>query len=213
MLTLQDIEKMMKSAAFEISAAKFDQCPPEQGAEIAFAGRSNAGKSSAMNTLCHQKQLARCSKTPGRTQLINFFRLSEASSQPLKLVDLPGYGYAKVPDGVKKKWQKELNLYLEQRKSLVGIMLLMDIRHPFSEFDNLLLNWAVHHNMPVHVLLTKCDKLKRGAAKAALMKVAGQLTALEGPFSVQLFSSTKKEGIEDAYQMVGEFFQLIEVVE
>ncbi len=200
----------MRGATFQISAAKFDQCPEDSGKEIAFAGRSNAGKSSALNALCHQKQLARSSKTPGRTQLINFFHLPSApEGTHLKLIDLPGYGYAKVPEAVKKKWQKELNLYLEKRKSLVGIILMMDIRHPFSEFDHLLLNWATHYNMPIHVLLTKCDKLKRGAAKNTLMKVAQQLTALEGPFSVQLFSSTKAQGLEDAYQMVGEFFQLL----
>lgn len=215
MTSLTDIEKMLKSAIFLISAAKFAQCPTDHGHEIAFAGRSNAGKSSAINTLCQQKQLAKSSKTPGRTQLINFFTMTppaglDAEFNDIKLVDLPGYGYAKVARHLKESWQQELGIYIEERKNLKGIILLMDIRHPFSEFDSLLLEWALSRQMPIHVLLTKSDKLKRGAANASLYKVADQLTAMGGQFSVQLFSALKKEGVEDAYQIIGELFGLLE---
>ena len=212
--TFKDIEKMMHSASFSISAAQFKQCPSDDGKEIAFAGRSNAGKSSAINTLCKQKQLAKASKTPGRTQLINFFELPLANHNTgFRLVDLPGYGYAKVPQEVKKKWQKELNLYLANRNSLTAVILMMDIRHPMTEFDTLLLNWAKEFEMPVHILLTKADKLKSGAANTALMKVANELIKMEGEFSIQLFSSTKRQGLEDAYQMIGEFFELVSAIE
>ncbi|MES9938030.1 MAG: ribosome biogenesis GTP-binding protein YihA/YsxC, partial [Sedimenticola sp.] len=138
-------------ARFLTSAAKLNQSPADEGIEVAFAGRSNAGKSSAINTLCQQRNLARTSKTPGRTQLLNFFTLDEQR----RLVDLPGYGYAKVAEKVKLQWQKELAAYLEQRQSLRGIILLVDVRHPLKEFDQQMLDWSAQIDLPVHILLTK----------------------------------------------------------
>lgn len=185
------------TAQYLTSAPSIRECPPESGAEVAFAGRSNAGKSSAINTLTNNGKLARTSKTPGRTQLINFFGLNNADEK--RLVDLPGYGYAKVPRELKKQWQDHLSEYLYERKCLRGLVLLMDIRHPMQEFDTMMINWAVDANMPVHTLLTKADKLKRGAAKSTLLKF--EQTIREGEadhlVSAQLFSSLKNEGVDE----------------
>lgn len=180
------------TAAFEKSAAKLSQCPTDIIREVAFAGRSNAGKSSALNTLTGQKKLARTSKTPGRTQLINFFRLGESK---LALVDLPGYGYAKVPVDKKNEWQKELETYLNRRQALCGFVLLMDIRHPLKDFDNAMLDWAAEANMPVHILLTKSDKLKRGPAKTTMLKVKKAVADLGELVTVQTFSSHNNDGL------------------
>ena len=154
-------------AKFIQSAANMDGLPPELGFEVAFAGRSNAGKSSVLNRLCQQKSLARTSKTPGRTQLINFFALPDGRY----LVDLPGYGYAKVPENVRKQWQRFIDAYLEQRWTLKGVVLLMDIRHPLKNYDQMMLDWAEQKNLAVHVLLNKSDKLKRGATQNTLLSV------------------------------------------
>ena len=151
---------LCQQSTFMLSAAKVDQCPDDEGFEVAFAGRSNAGKSSALNTLTHAS-LARTSKTPGRTQLLNFFKLDDER----RLVDLPGYGYAKVPIPLKLHWQRHLEAYLGGRESLKGLILMMDIRHPMTDFDLLMLDWAVASGMPMHILLTKADKLTYGAAK------------------------------------------------
>ena len=151
---------------FITSAPNIQAMPEDSGIEVAFAGRSNAGKSSALNALTRQKSLARTSKTPGRTQLINVFEISEG----FRLIDLPGYGFAQVPEEVKKQWQKSLSEYLQERQSLQGIVVLMDIRHPFKETDNGLIQWAVDCDLPVLALLTKADKLKQGARKAAILK-------------------------------------------
>lgn len=180
-------------AEFITSAPKLSDCPPDSGAEVAFAGRSNAGKSSAINTLTENKKMARTSKTPGRTQLINFFSLSEQQ----RLVDLPGYGYAKVPLAVKEKWQRHLEEYLRQRQSLKSLVLLMDARHPLQEFDQMMLSWAQTADMPVHILLTKADKLKNGPAKATLLKVRKELVDMGDLVSVQLFSSLKRTGLPE----------------
>jgi len=177
-------------ATFVTSAANLAACPPESLAEVAFAGRSNAGKSSAINAITNQTRLARISKTPGRTQLINFFGLAEGRF----LVDLPGYGFAKVPLSVKNKWQEELEKYLRRRQVLCGLVLLSDIRHPLKEFDRMMIDWAVQSGLPLHLLLTKSDKLKRGAAQNTLLAVQKELK----PFSnvtVQLFSSLKNDGV------------------
>jgi len=176
---------------FCISAATVKDCPADSQAEVAFAGRSNAGKSSAINTLTGQNQLARISKTPGRTQLINFFTVMEGRY----LVDLPGYGYAKVPMAVKDNWQRELELYLRQRESLAGLILLSDIRHPLKEFDRMMIDWAMQSDLPLHLLLTKADKLKKGAAHNTLLKVTRELEAHQN-VSVQLFSSLKRSGVD-----------------
>jgi len=182
-----------RKAAFLTSAARFSQCPPDDGWEVAFAGRSNAGKSSAINSLTGNRKLARTSRTPGRTQLINFFDLGPAQ----RLVDLPGYGYAKVPRKMKEAWNRQLEAYLRERQSLRGLVLLMDVRHPLQPYDDQLLAWSVAADMPTHILLTKADKLSRGAAKQTLLKVRGRLAHLHGLASVQLFSALKHEGHDE----------------
>lgn len=197
--------KKIRQAQFLMSAPTFKLCPQDSGFEVAFAGRSNAGKSSAINTITGQKQLARSSKTPGRTQMINFFSVG---SEQARIVDLPGYGYAAVPESMKIKWQKELEEYLVSRQSLVGLVLMTDIRHPLKYFDEQMLHWAKDGNLPVHVLLTKADKLKRGAQKATLLAVKKQLQTLQLPFSIQLFSALKKEGIETLADVLGDWLHL-----
>jgi GTP-binding protein len=187
-----------RRARFLTSAARLDQCPPDRGYEVAFAGRSNAGKSSAINTLCDQTGLARTSKTPGRTQLLNFFELDEQR----RLVDLPGYGYAKVSIGIKQDWQGSLAHYLEQRQCLRGLILMMDVRHPLKDYDQQMLDWAAHIGLPVHVLLTKADKLKKGPASASLLKVRKHLETLDAGHTVQLFSSLKKTGLAQAFAVL-----------
>jgi len=182
-----------RGAQFLTSAAKLNQCPPDEGWEVAFAGRSNAGKSSAINSLTTNNKLAKTSKTPGRTQLINFFTLSESQ----RLVDLPGYGFAKVPLKVKQEWTRQLENYLQKRQCLRGLIVLMDIRHPLQPFDQQMLDWTLSANMPVHILLTKADKLKRGAASATLLKVRSALEPLGERASVQLFSALKHTGHEE----------------
>jgi GTP-binding protein len=181
------------AAVFLKSAPSLAQCPLDEGCEVAFAGRSNAGKSSAINCLTGQNKLARTSKTPGRTQLINFFTLSESQ----RLVDLPGYGFAKVPLAMKREWDENLAYYLQHRNSLRALVLLMDIRHPLQEYDWQMLMWAKRSNLPVHILLTKADKLKNGPAKAAQLQVARQIER-EGvaKVSVQTFSALKKTGLD-----------------
>ncbi|GGJ95990.1 ribosome biogenesis GTP-binding protein YihA/YsxC [Pseudomonas matsuisoli] len=195
---------LCQQASFLISAAKVDQCPEDDGFEVAFAGRSNAGKSSALNTLTHAN-LARTSKTPGRTQLLNFFRLDDER----RLVDLPGYGYAKVPIPLKQHWQNHLEAYLGSRRSLSGVILMMDIRHPLTEFDQMMLDWARASQMPLHILLTKADKLAYGAAKNALLNVQKSLRQQWGDVaSIQLFSAPKRQGIEEAQAVLAEWLAL-----
>lgn len=198
------MSSLYRHARFLTSAAKLKQAPDDDGIEVAFAGRSNAGKSSAINALCQQKSLARTSKTPGRTQLLNFFQLDDKR----RLVDLPGYGFAKVRQSIKAQWQGALADYLEQRASLRGLILLMDIRHPLKEFDCQMLEWNAHHNLPTHILLTKADKLKRGAASATLLQVRRELEPLGDLVSVQLFSSLKHQGIEEAHRVLDNWFEL-----
>ncbi|RUR31264.1 ribosome biogenesis GTP-binding protein YihA/YsxC [Vreelandella nanhaiensis] len=191
------------TASFMISAPTLATCPDDTGAEVAFAGRSNAGKSSAINALTQQKALARTSRTPGRTQLINFFSVMNDESR--RLVDLPGYGYAKVPEAVKLEWQQHLSDYLRGRFSLRGLVLLMDVRHPLTEFDQMMLSYADKRNMPVHILLTKSDKLKKGPASAALQKVRSRLKEWEDLVSVQLFSSLKRDGVDTLSQKLDQW--------
>ncbi len=191
-------------ALFLTSASKLSQCPEDEGAEVAFAGRSNAGKSSAINTLTGIKKLARTSKTPGRTQLLNFFSLTEQQ----RLVDLPGYGFAKVPIELKLRWQKSMDKYLRQRRSLKGLVLVMDIRRPLQEFDRMMLDWAQAREMPVHILLTKADKFKRGPGKSQLLSVRKQLADAGCEATVQLFSSLKKDGIKDLCRVLNGWLAL-----
>ncbi|MEW5756749.1 MAG: ribosome biogenesis GTP-binding protein YihA/YsxC [Pseudomonadota bacterium] len=181
-------------ARFMLSVANLGQLPPEAGREVAFAGRSNAGKSSAINALTNIKGLARTSKTPGRTQMINYFQLDDDR----RLVDLPGYGYAQVPEAIKRQWQDLLETYLRTRQVLCGLVLVMDIRHPLTAYDEQMLGWCAAVGMPVHILLTKSDKLKRGQASATLLSVRKRLSAFENPVSVQLFSALDRVGIEEA---------------
>ena len=190
-------------AQFLISAARLSQAPQDIGIEIAFAGRSNAGKSSALNTLCQQKSLARTSKTPGRTQLLNFFQLDENR----RLVDLPGYGYAKVAEKVKRQWQGALADYIQHRDCLRGLVLLMDVRHPLTEFDLQMLEWNIQYGLPTHILLTKADKLKRGAAMSTLLQVR-KAFADRPEITAQLFSSLKQQGIDEAHAVLDAWFDL-----
>ncbi len=208
-MNADDYLKLIRQTTFALSAPTLKLCPPDTGFEVAFAGRSNAGKSSAINTITHQKQLARSSKTPGRTQMINFFNVGAQSS---RIVDLPGYGYAQVPEQMKIKWQKELENYLVNRQSLTGLVLLTDIRHPLKYFDEQMLHWAKDGELPVHVLLTKADKLKRGAQKTTLLQTKKQLQTLELPFSIQLFSSLNKEGIDELANVIGNWLHLDDVI-
>lgn len=190
-----------QQASFLQSATTSKTLPVESGPEIAFAGRSNAGKSSVLNRVCSQKSLARTSKTPGRTQLINFFALPDDKY----LVDLPGYGYAKVPEAVKLEWGRFIESYLVHRATLQGLVLVMDIRHPLTEYDQVMLRWAHSRDLPVHVLLNKSDKLKRGAAKNTLLKVRKELAELES-VSVQTFSALNKEGLDECWQLLEYWF-------
>jgi GTP-binding protein len=198
-----------RQAQFLTSANKINQLPPDEGAEVAFAGRSNAGKSSALNAITDNKGLAKTSKTPGRTQLINFFALNET----YRLVDLPGYGYAKVPQSIKLHWQKVLSDYLRLRQSLRGLVLLIDIRHPMKEFDRQMLDWCSAQKMPVHILLTKADKLKRSAASSALHKTRNELKDDYPQTTVQLFSAVDKQGLEEALQQLKQWMGLDGVAE
>jgi len=187
-----------------MSASQVSEAPEDQGKEVAFAGRSNAGKSSAINTLTRQNALARISKTPGRTQLLNFFQIDEQR----KFVDLPGYGYAKVPLAVKKKWHKMMETYLHERDALCGIVLVTDVRHPLTEFDIQMIDWCEHSKLPLHMLLTKADKLNYGAAKNTLLKVQRELGERDVDISLQLFSSFKKTGVDDVHQVLDQWFEL-----
>ena len=190
-----------QSAQFIKSAASLRDCPADAGLEVAFAGRSNAGKSSAINCLTRQNRLARTSKTPGRTQLLNFFSINAES----RLVDLPGYGYAKVPKAMRDKWHRQIDEYLRRRSSLAGIVLVMDVRHPFKEFDQMMLKWAGDAGAPIHLLLTKADKLSRGAAAGTLSKVRHQLPPAA---SAQLFSATTRIGREDLENLLRDWLDV-----
>jgi GTP-binding protein len=191
-------------AKFINSAPNLKHAPPDHGLEVAFAGRSNAGKSSALNTLTRQNALARISKTPGRTQMLNFFEINERQ----RFVDLPGYGFATAPLAIKQQWQKAIEEYMNRRKSLCGIVLVMDVRHPLTEFDWLMLEWCGHAELPVHILLTKADKLNFGAAKNVLLQVQKELSDAPIPLSVQLFSSLKKNGVDEAHEALDHLFAL-----
>ncbi|MGR9044537.1 MAG: ribosome biogenesis GTP-binding protein YihA/YsxC [Gammaproteobacteria bacterium] len=189
-------------ARFINSAPHLRDAPEDKGLEVAFAGRSNAGKSSAINTLTMQKSLARISKTPGRTQMLNFFAITDDK----RFVDLPGYGYAKVPLQVKKKWHKMMEDYLSNRRALCGIVLVMDVRHPLTDFDWQMVEWCRHANLPLHILLTKADKLKFGAAKNTLLTVRKALSETGISVSMQLFSALKKVGVDEVHDLLDLWF-------
>jgi len=190
---------LFSNMVFAISAEKTSDLPPPAGAEIVFAGRSNAGKSSAINTLAREKRLAFVSKTPGRTQLINFFRMRNGAF----LVDLPGYGYADVPEKVRRHWKSVLADYLSRRRSLCGMVLIMDVRRPLTDLDRQMLAWFGPTGNPIHILLTKADKLTRNEAAKALHAARNELAPWADQVSVQLFSSLNKTGVEEAEAVIG----------
>lgn len=192
---------IFRHAQFETSIAKPSALPLPDSAEVAFAGRSNAGKSSAINTLASHTRLAYVSKTPGRTQLLNFFRLQCGA----RLVDLPGYGYAAVPEKIRRDWQGLIEDYLCTRSNLVGLVLMMDARHPLTPLDWQMIGWFTPSGRPIHILLTKSDKLSRGAAATALNQVRGALKQYRSSaaLTAQLFSSLTKTGIEECERVVG----------
>ncbi|NRF16945.1 ribosome biogenesis GTP-binding protein YihA/YsxC [Vibrio coralliilyticus] len=187
---------------FITSAPDIRHMPEDEGIEVAFAGRSNAGKSSSLNRLTNQRSLAKTSKTPGRTQLINLFKVTDGCH----IVDLPGYGFAQVPLEMKKKWQKSLGEYLQKRQSLKGLVVLMDIRHPMKDLDQQLIFWAVDSGIPVQVLLTKADKLKSGARKAQVLKIKKDSAGFGGDVSVAAFSSLKGIGVDVLRNKLDEWF-------
>lgn len=182
-------------AKFILSANSPGQFLPDDGIEVAVAGRSNAGKSSAINAIVNRRQFARTSKTPGRTQLVNFFALRDGQ----RLVDLPGYGFARVAESVRAHWGRLLQSYFEERRSLGGLILVVDIRRRLTPFDHQMLSLAQSVDVPVHVLLTKADKLKRGQASTALLEVRKELGDAA---TVQLFSATKRQGLEEAREVL-----------
>lgn len=190
---------LFRHATFEISAAKPSGLPSAAGAEIAFAGRSNAGKSSAINTLVGHTRLAFVSKTPGRTQLINVFRMTNGAA----LVDLPGYGFAQVPLAVRLQWQGLLEDYLTRRTNLAGLVLIMDSRRPLTELDWKMVGWFAPTGRPIHCLLTKSDKLTRQEQTKTLRETRAALADYGGQVTVQLFSSLKKTGMEEVEKVVG----------
>jgi GTP-binding protein len=190
-----------RQATYVLNAARLSQLPADFGLEVAFAGRSNAGKSSAINLLTDQKSLARTSKTPGRTQQIVIFQVDPQR----RVADLPGYGYARVPEKLKTQWRQLMSQYFETRDSLRGVVLVMDIRHPMRPFDTQMLAWCHAVDMPCHILLTKADKLKRGAAMSTLLGLRKKLG--EG-VSLQLFSALKKQGREELISHLNRWFKI-----
>ena len=194
-------------AQYLLAAHNFRQLPPDGGFEVAFAGRSNAGKSSALNALCQQKALARVSKTPGRTQQLVFFGLPPHENK--YLVDLPGYGYAKVPQELQAHWQAFLDGYFGSRDALRGLVVVMDVRHPLKEYDRQMLGYAMRRGLPAHVILTKADKLGRGAAGNTLQAVRMELQrAFADSVTVQLFSGESKQGVEELRAVVAQWLAL-----
>ncbi len=200
----EKLQAIFKSANFLLSAVKTTQLPEDTGAEVAFVGRSNVGKSSALNTITQNKQLARTSKTPGRTQAINVFTLDESR----RITDLPGYGYAKVPEAMKRQWEQELERYLVERQSLAGVILIMDSRHPLKPLDETLIGWAATAQMPLHVLLTKSDKLNNNENAKALAKVKNYFKERDLRFTAQGFSSLKKRGVAEVLSVLSGWLAL-----
>jgi len=198
------MKNLYQQSTFIMGTPDSRRVPADEGIEVAFAGRSNAGKSSALNVLTEQKSLARISKAPGRTREINFFAVREA----VRLVDLPGYGYAKVSKSMKGEWQRNIARYLETRQSLCGVVLLMDVRHPLKEYDQQVLSWCYSAALQTHVLLTKADKLKRGPAQAALLQTRKALERLHPEASSQLFSAHTRAGNEQLQQVLNQWLGL-----
>src|SRR3990167_881980 len=196
------VKSHYQKAQFLLSVAQLTQLPKDQGAEVAFAGRSNVGKSSVLNQLTHNKNLARVSKTPGRTQLLNFFGLDTHR----RLVDLPGYGYAKVPDSMRLHWQKLIDGYLNTRRSLRGLILIMDVRHPLQPLDQQFLQWCESRNIDVHIVLNKADKLKRGPLLQTYKAVEKAVSMLRNDMTLQVFSVLQKQGVEELQAVLDKWF-------
>jgi GTP-binding protein len=195
---------MFHRVRYLLSAGELSQLPPDQGAEVAFAGRSNAGKSSAINALCGRRAIAFVSRTPGRTQLINFFQLVAGRY----LVDLPGYGYAKAPAAQRARWEALVGTYLRQRQALRGLILVMDARHPLTPIDRRMLDWFAVTRRPVHALLSKADKLSRQAGQRQRIETQEALSRLYPAASVQLFSSTTSIGLQEAREALAKMLQM-----
>jgi len=195
-------------AVFLTAASDLRAAPPDEGFEVAFAGRSNAGKSSAINAICHQHRLARTSKTPGRTQQLIFFRLDDQR----RLVDLPGYGFARVSQAIKANWQALMGRYLRQRGCLRGLVVVMDIRHPLTEFDRQMLDWGIAATLPMLLLLTKADKLKHGAQRQTLAQVRRAVGEIAGsspvPVQADLFSASSRLGLDAVQQHIADWLAL-----
>lgn len=191
-------------AAFESTVAELSQLPGAGGAEVAFAGRSNAGKSSAINALTRRRNLAYVARAPGKTRTIQFYRLIDGCY----LVDLPGYGYARVPESMRRRWTGLMERYLQDRASLIGLVLIMDARHPLTPLDQSLLGWYLPRRLPLHVLLSKTDKLSRSQAAASLRRVEAALSPLRSGLGVQLFSSTSSQGVETARAVIDSWFDV-----
>jgi GTP-binding protein len=196
-----------QGARFLTAATRIEQAPDDRGREVVFAGRSNAGKSSAINALCHQRALARTSKTPGRTQQLIFFGLDDER----RLVDLPGYGYARVSESIKLQWQSHMADFLERRQSIVGLVIVMDIRHPLAEYDRQMLGWGQRAEIPVLLLLTKADKLGRGAAGTVQLKVEHAVRDARhrsSPVHVMAFSAQDKTGVEPVQALLDQWLEV-----
>lgn len=191
-----------QKAYFLLSVAELRQLPPDAGIEIAIVGRSNAGKSSVLNRITNSKKLARVSKTPGRTQQINIFVLDEDR----RLADLPGYGYAKVPEAIRRKWHQTIDGYFEKRKSLKGLILIMDIRHPLQPIDQQLLDYCQARALPVHIVLNKADKLSKGAAHQTLLAVQAALSDYPSDISMQIFSALKATGVDALRKVLDQWY-------
>ena len=196
------MSNLFRDCKFLISAYKTSQLPPDEGMEIAFAGRSNAGKSTTINALTNHKGLAKVSKTPGRTQLFNCFEFKPN----MRLVDLPGYGYAKVPAKMKKHWDKEIDSYLMNRQSLIGVVIIMDIRHPMKTFDEQMLTWAFESGLHAHVLLNKADKLNNNETKKTLMQVQKAISRYSANASCQVFSALRRQGAAELSAVLTPWF-------
>ena len=195
---------IFNKADFIASYGISSQLPESDRPELSFSGRSNVGKSSLINKLCSRKNLARVSSTPGKTATINFYAVDDCY-----FVDLPGYGYAKVPIPLKQHWQRHLEAYLGGRECLRGVILMMDVRHPMTDFDKMMLDWAKASRMPMHILLTKADKLTHGAGKNTLLKVQSEIRKGWGDgVTIQLFSAPKRLGVEDAYRVLAGWMEL-----
>ena len=195
------LPEILRNPEFLLGAAEPHQFPNDDLIEIAFAGRSNVGKSSAINAICNRRKLARTSKLPGRTQQINFFSMGDTA----RLADLPGYGFAQVPLSVKKKWQDTIHKYLADRENLRVLVLLMDIRHPLTDLDWQMVNWAADSDLPTQILLTKADKFKRGKIAATVLSVEKQLAKIHGQFAVEPFSSQSYLGVTEMRAQLSEW--------